>query len=69
MNSFFAPSLGNMSYLHSPFDVINIRVFYLQVCRFKDIRSNDNQDDLQPLSSFLEHVPNDLENSRNEVKT
>ena len=49
--------------------LLTLQYFNFQVCRFNYIKSNDNQDDLQTLRFFLEHVPSDLGSSRREIKT
>ena len=64
LNSNFCSGLREPE-LHPPLlMLLPLQKFYLKTFLFKDIGSNDNQDALQPLTFFLEHVPNDLVNSR-----
>ena len=52
-----------------PLMMLPLQYCIFQVCMFEDIGSNDNRDDLKPLPSSLEHVPNDLGSSRKEMET
>ena len=65
----FAPAFVNMSYIHSPFDVITITVILIFQHAGWRYRIRQESRWSSTLTSFREHVSNNLGISRKKVKT